>query len=765
MNRTFNKILEYTSVSSIFLTLLVPLVVSTSLFFPYITGKAHLFRLLVLVATAAYLILIMRDRSFLPRKSIVLWSVIAFAAILGIATMTSVDPFKSFWSNFERMEGYVTILHLLAFFVVSASVLRTRAMWATLFSMSLLASVAVGLQGFSELADKNGIFGSFRMSGALGNSSYLGIYSLMHVFIAIYFVTCLLKVKPFVEAPGRYIGVGAIGLFNLIVMYSTGTRGSFAGLVAGLFVATVLVAIFEKGNKLYRKSAVGLLALVLVFVAILGASKNTAFIKGNDLLYRFSSLITTDVAGVLEDQGKARKMLWAMSWEGVKERPLVGWGQDNFGFVFAKYYDPAMYGQEQWFDRTHNVFMDWLIASGFLGLISYLGLFGTVLYMIWIRRSSEAEWTITERAIITGFLTAYFVHNLFVFDNLTSYILFFLVLAYVTARHDGRTEADIRSLAAEPLVSKEPVQYVAGTVVVIVFLAGAYAIVYKPYMAGRTLIQALQLQSQVAQALQGASEGKPMPTSATPERLLGLYKKALSYNTFASTEINERIAEIAPQMIQMGENEATAKEWIQLVAARYEQSLKETPLDPRPFIFYGMYFQRLGLHDDALTYIDRAIALSPTKQSFLYQKGLTLVAQQKMTEASDVFRKAYELHEENPEAKTLYGISLIYVGKLSETQALFGSSTDLWTDSRVLSVLEETKNFAELIRVAKMKADSEPGNPQFKMLLAGAYIRAKQPANAIAEIRKVIGLVPDFKEQGEAYIRDIQAGRDPSSGQ
>ena len=31
-------------------------------------------------------------------------------------------------------------------------------------------------------------------------------------------------------------------------MYSTGTRGSFAGLVAGSIVATILIAIFEKND-------------------------------------------------------------------------------------------------------------------------------------------------------------------------------------------------------------------------------------------------------------------------------------------------------------------------------------------------------------------------------------------------------------------------------------------------------------------------------------------------------------------------------------
>jgi len=43
-----------------------------------------------------------------------------------------------------------------------------------------------------------------------------------------------------------------------------------------------------------------------------------------------------------------------MAWEGVKEKPLLGWGQENFNLVFNKYYEPSLYGQEVWFDRVHN---------------------------------------------------------------------------------------------------------------------------------------------------------------------------------------------------------------------------------------------------------------------------------------------------------------------------------------------------------------------------------------------------------------------------
>jgi len=90
-----------------------------------------------------------------------------------------------------------------------------------------------------------------------------------------------------------------------------------------------------------------------------------------------------------------------------------------------------MYNQEPWFDRSHDVFFDWLIAGGALGLLAYLSLFASGVYCLWFSR--RLHFTVLERSILIGMFVGYFIHNIFVFDNLTSYILFFATLAYLHA--------------------------------------------------------------------------------------------------------------------------------------------------------------------------------------------------------------------------------------------------------------------------------------------------------------------------------------------
>ncbi|MEK7108921.1 MAG: hypothetical protein AAB919_00600, partial [Patescibacteria group bacterium] len=115
-----------------------------SLFFPYITGKNFAFRILVEVALLGYTLLALRDPKYRPRASWIMWAALALVAWMGLATLASVDPVKSFWSNFERMEGYINLLHLFVWFVITGAVLTAGNLWDRFINTSIGASVLMG---------------------------------------------------------------------------------------------------------------------------------------------------------------------------------------------------------------------------------------------------------------------------------------------------------------------------------------------------------------------------------------------------------------------------------------------------------------------------------------------------------------------------------------------------------------------------------------------------------------------------------------------
>src|SRR5690606_37151375 len=105
----------------------------------FISTKAFAFRIIVEVIFAAWILLAIANPVYRLKKSAVLYSILAFLAVIGLADFLGAAPLKSFWSNFERMEGYVSLLHFGMLFAVMASVFR-ETNWKTWWNTTLVAS-------------------------------------------------------------------------------------------------------------------------------------------------------------------------------------------------------------------------------------------------------------------------------------------------------------------------------------------------------------------------------------------------------------------------------------------------------------------------------------------------------------------------------------------------------------------------------------------------------------------------------------------------
>ncbi|HRZ30562.1 MAG TPA: hypothetical protein P5274_02765, partial [Candidatus Paceibacterota bacterium] len=187
---TTNKWLKYIIYVGIFAIPFIPLIVNETAFFPFITGKNFAFRVIVEIVFALWAILALRDKSSRPEKSGILYAVLALGAIGTLATIFGLNPYRSFWSNYERMDGLINLLHLVAYFVVLASVLRDRVKWFWLANTALVADAYIITYGFLQLAGKAGVHqGSTRLDASLGNSAYLAVYTLFMIFISAYLLS------------------------------------------------------------------------------------------------------------------------------------------------------------------------------------------------------------------------------------------------------------------------------------------------------------------------------------------------------------------------------------------------------------------------------------------------------------------------------------------------------------------------------------------------------------------------------------------------
>lgn len=645
------------------LCLATPLIVSSSLYFPFITGKAFFMRSCILIAGALYVVLAVTDKTYRPRLSILMYSVLGFMAILGASWLNSVAPDRSFWSNFERMEGYVTLLYMGALFVIAGSTLKKKE-WTWLIHVSLIISVVVGIIATGDFANAEPGTVS-RISGTLGNSSYLGVYALIHIFLSLLGLLMvyrgnreevLLSSASHDHAPklttASYIYMtvyGILAIFNMYILFYTGTRGSFVGLIGGLFLTFAYLAWKEK-NKILKYGSIGVLSAVFVFVVLLGSLKKTDFVQSYAPLSRFASLITLDVGSVLSKEGAARTTLWKMAYQGVKEKPLLGWGQDTFGYVFAKHYNPDMYAQEQWFDRSHNVFMDWLISAGILGLFGYILLFIAVCVCIF---SQKSKLTVIEKSIFTGLFAAYFIHNLFVFDNLSSYVLFFLLLSYL---HDRYTH-DRHIVHVEKKKGEDDID--EGTLLVatafFVLLIGSYVgykTIYQPYTQNRLLIQTMMLSNDQQKI---TKEMLPRMKKVPADNVYTNFKEIFTLGHTGESEAFEQLMSVATNLaVSNTVSDKTKIDIIQLYQSRVTYHEDVNPQDPRFMYFTTNFYDKLGATDKALEYAKKAYDLSPQKQSFAYSLAILLLKKGDGVGAMSYIKKAYEDAPQNADAFAYY---------------------------------------------------------------------------------------------------------------
>ena len=393
------------------------LYVENDFFFPFITGKNFLFRIIVEIVLASWVMLALYDSTYRPRFSWILATFGILMAVMLAASLQAEHVGTAIWSNFERMDGYVTLIHVFAYFLVLGSMITTPKMWSYFLHTSVMVAGFVALKGLSQLSG-----GTTRVDSTLGNAAYMAVYMLFHIFFLMYLFVQT-KVTPY-----RVVYILLLILF-VFVLLQTGTRGTAIGLVAGLIAMVGYIALFGARFKRVQKYALGSLIGIVLLAGSFIAAKDTAFIQGNPALSRVANI---DLGNDL----RIRSIIWGMSLEGIKERPILGWGQGNFNYVFNSQYDPRLYEQEQWFDRVHNILFDWLISGGVLGLISYFSIFASLFYYLVIKpwRQPEQAFSVVERGILVGLIVGYFTHNIVVFDNIVSYIFFGTVIALIHSR-------------------------------------------------------------------------------------------------------------------------------------------------------------------------------------------------------------------------------------------------------------------------------------------------------------------------------------------
>ncbi len=583
-----------------FLLLFTPLIISSKFLFPFVGPKSLYFMGLSQIVFFAWLVLIIFSPRYRPRWNPILIALILFLAVLILVTIFGTDPSRSFWSKPERMTGLLMWFHLIAFFLVISSVFKTKDDWINIFSISIFVGVILSFIAFFS--------GDPYMRGGatIGNDSFLGTYLLFELFLALYLIfTAENEIK---------IYSAIFFLITFLALFLSGARAAKLSFLGGIFLLFFLYLAFIPQKRLIR-----ILGKILLIGSLL------AFLTIAFFVFQPNSIIQQKF---MEKATKARLVVWEKAWKGFLERPWLGWGPENFEFVFSKHFNPCMFlplcGGEIWFDRAHNIILDTLVATGILGLIAYIGIFLAAFYVLW-RKYFKKEVNFWLAGIFSTALIAYSVQNLTVFDMINSYLMFFLVLGFIGSIVSGPEKVgEERKLILKNF-------YLA--IILICFIFSFSKFVVKPIQTDYYAIASLR------QRL------------SSPEKL-SLYKKTLETSPLGRYQIRDFFAqntlELAARETAKGVPLGNFKQEMEFLSQELEKSIKEAPLDFRSFLKLGQIYNTYSLIDAAKLsraeeVLKKAIELSPTNQQGYWALAQTKIYQGRINESLPLAEKALSL--------------------------------------------------------------------------------------------------------------------------
>jgi len=358
------------------------------------------------------------------------------------------------------------------------------------------------------------------------------------------------------------------------------------------------------------------------------------------------------------------------------------------------------------------------------------------LYYVWRKKSIL---TSVEKSIFTGMISAYIFHNIFVFDNLISYIIFFSLLAFI---HSVSTEdKNVGGAFYTKLFSDNVSIYAVLPVVSVITILFVYFVNVPAILANQTLIQSIT------------------PQKEGIERNLTLFKQVFSYNSFGSTEAIEQLLTLTSQIASLSQVPDNIKnDFYNFAKEKIEQKISKTPTDARYLVFAGSFFNRFGQYDLGIQYLERALIESPKKQSIYFELGSSYANKNDYTKTFELFKQAYDLKPESMESKTIYALGAIYTKNIQVLNQIMSQidKNIIISDNRFLKAYADIGDYSTVVLILSERLTKDPTNTQTKLSLASAYTSLGQKQKAINLIREIIAVNSDFKKQGEQYIKEIQ---------
>jgi O-antigen ligase len=292
-----------------------------------------------------------------------------------VSITLSKSPFeKGFFGNYGRNTGFLTylalsIVFLSGFFFTRIDSYIRMIRFLILVGVVNLVYCMFAIFGFDIFTWKNP-YG--KVLGTFGNPNFIS--SFMGIFITAVFVIYFAKG---ISAYHRFAITFLIAIAGYIIRASGSQQGGVVAL-GGISIAFFLYLVSRVKNR-YIVLCYAITILLSSLVAVLGMLQIGPL---SSFLYKQSVSL--------------RGEYWKAGINMALDNPAFGVGLDSYGTFYRAYRDESatvIPGMNTISDAAHNIFIDIVASTGFLGLFAYMGLMVYILFksVTHLRKSKDFD--------------------------------------------------------------------------------------------------------------------------------------------------------------------------------------------------------------------------------------------------------------------------------------------------------------------------------------------------------------------------------------
>ncbi len=300
----------------------------------------------------------------------------------------------------DRNDGFLTsVLYGLIFFGVSMLARpRRRYAWALGFSAAVCCAIAVlqlfGLDPFRFYPEGTNYYDKYAaltsaFLGTLGNVGMLAAYLCIPAgFLPVYALLSPHKRDRWLLLPGL-LALSMLGLIDVD-----------AGVVAAIGTALVAIPIVLQNDRAARTAGI-----ISGGVTCAGLAGLWFWPGKSGLLYEAGQVLHGRLA---DEFGSHRGQIWKEGWRLFRERPWLGGGPGTASLRYDILWHNDVTGRTVAVTNAHNAYLGYLMNTGLLGLLPYLGAIACTL-ITWVRRRKRGPF---YPALGTAFL-CYLIQDFF----------------------------------------------------------------------------------------------------------------------------------------------------------------------------------------------------------------------------------------------------------------------------------------------------------------------------------------------------------------